>query len=108
MDTATIYLTKQRQLGLVITTNRHLVGSAILFHFYTHDLTDPYENTEYITYADNVTQIIPHRHKSAARHSLQTAHAIGTIDKNEHKWKIRTNKNKFNQKHLQESCIVSV
>ena len=59
-------------------------------------MTDNYGNTEYIiAYADDVTQIIPQRSKSAALHSLQTARAIKTIDDFEHKWKIRTNRDKF-------------
>ena len=69
--------------------------SPTLFNFYTHDLTDPYGNTEYIAYADDITQIIPQQSKSAARHSLQTARAIKTIDDFEYKWKIRTNRDKF-------------
>ena len=58
-------------------------------------MTDPYGNTEYIPYADDVRQIIPQRSKSAALHSLQTARAIKTKDDFEHKWKIRTNRDKF-------------
>ena len=58
-------------------------------------MTDPYGNTEYIAYEDDVTEIIPQRSKSGALHSLQTARAIKTIDDFEHKWKIRTNRDKF-------------
>ena len=69
--------------------------SPTLFNLYTHDLTRPYGDKDYIAYADDITQIIPHRTKSAARRSLHTARAIKTIDDFEYKWKIKTNKDKF-------------
>ena len=53
--------------------------SPTLLNLYNkHDMTDPCGNTEYIAYADDVTQIIPQRSKSAALHSLQTTRAIKT------------------------------
>ena len=33
--------------------------SPTLFTFYTHDLPDPVGNTHYISYADDITQIVP-------------------------------------------------
>ena len=51
--------------------------------------------TDHIAYADDITQIIPNRSKSAARRSLQTARAIKTVDDFEYKWNIRTNWDEF-------------
>jgi hypothetical protein len=68
--------------------------SPTLYNFYTHDLPQPLPNTDYISFADDITQITSGRYKShdAARN---TEHAIQQINTFEQKWKIQTNKNKF-------------
>ena len=68
--------------------------SPTLYSFYTHDLPPPLPNTEYIAFADDITQITAGRYppKYAAK---QTQHAIQQINSFEKKWLIRTNTNKF-------------
>jgi hypothetical protein len=68
--------------------------SPTLFSFYTHDIPPPLPNTDYICFADDITQITAGKYppKYAAQ---QTKHAIQQINTFEHKWKILTNTNKF-------------
>ena len=68
--------------------------SPTLFNFYVHDLPDPLPNTDYIQYADDITQIIaaPGTYRSIGQN---TTHAIGQINDYENKWKIQTNLDKF-------------
>lgn len=68
--------------------------SPTLYSFYTHDIPPPIPNTDYIAFADDITQITAGRypHQYAAH---QTQHAIQQINAFEKKWKIETNTNKF-------------
>ncbi|NJL51981.1 MAG: hypothetical protein HC930_06695 [Hydrococcus sp. SU_1_0] len=68
--------------------------SPTLYSFYTHDMPPPLPNTDYIAFADDITQITSGKYppKYAAH---QTKHAIQQINTFENKWKIRTNINKF-------------
>ena len=68
--------------------------SATLFNFYVHDLPTPLPNTDYVQYADDITQIIglPGPPRTIAHN---TATAIGQINDYENDWKIRTNMTKF-------------
>ncbi|KAF2345731.1 Reverse transcriptase domain [Trinorchestia longiramus] len=70
------------------------VISPALYNFYTHDLPSPIPNTDYIAFADDITQITfsPNSHNMAAR---LTSRAIAQINAYERKWKIQTNANKF-------------
>ena len=68
--------------------------SPTLYSFYTHDLPPPLPNTDYIAFADDITQITTgrYKHNYAAQ---QTQHAIQQINTFENKWLIRTNTTKF-------------
>lgn len=68
--------------------------SPTLFNLYTHDIPEPLPNTDYIAYADDITQIIstPGTHNTIA---LNTERAIEQINQYENKWKIQTNTTKF-------------
>ena len=57
-------------------------------------MPEPLPNTNYIAFADDITQITsdPYKLADAARN---TAHEIKQINTFENKWKIRNNKNKF-------------
>ncbi|KAF2348211.1 Reverse transcriptase domain [Trinorchestia longiramus] len=70
------------------------VISPALYNFYTHDLPPPIPNTDYIAFADDITQIPfgPNSHNMAVR---LTSRAIAQINTFERKWKIQTNANKF-------------
>ena len=68
--------------------------SPTLFSFFTHDMPEPLPNTDYIAFAHDITQITAGRckYKDATRN---TQYAIQQINNYENKWKIKTNKNKF-------------
>lgn len=67
------------------------VLSPILYGFYTHDLPPPAPNTDFIAYADDITQII-----SVPRNITDsTRAAIISINEFENQWKIQTNVSKF-------------
>ena len=68
--------------------------SPTLYNFYTHDIPPPLPSTEYIAFADDITQITsgPYNYRYAAHN---TKHAIEQINTFENKWKITTNKTKF-------------
>ena len=57
-------------------------------------MPEPLPNTDYIAFADDFTQITAgrYKYKDAARN---TQHAIQQINRYENKWKIKTNKNRF-------------
>jgi len=69
--------------------------SPTLFNLYTHDLPAPQGRYDYISYAEDITQIIPYAGKSANMHALIAARAIAEVDQFENKWKIKTNVTKF-------------
>lgn len=68
--------------------------SPTLFSFYTHDIPPPLPNTDYIMFADDITQITAGKYKprDAARN---TQHAIQQIDNYQNRWKITSHKDKF-------------
>ena len=68
--------------------------SPSLYNFYTHDIPPPIHDTDYIAFADDITQITttPYNYKAIAN---TTKHAIVQINTFENKWKISTNKSKF-------------
>ena len=68
--------------------------SPTLFNFYVHDIPPPLPDTDYIQYADDITQIIslPGPPRAIANN---TSHAIEQLNRYENKWKIQTNTSKF-------------
>lgn len=68
--------------------------SPTLYSFYTHDLPDPIVHTDYICFADDITQITS-GHYSYRAAATTTKYAIEQINQFENNWKIRTNKSKF-------------
>ena len=69
--------------------------SPTLFTFYTSQLPPPAPYSNYIAYADDITQIITHPSKSKHYMKLATERAISHITTFEHDWKIQTNIQKF-------------
>ena len=69
--------------------------SPTLFILYTADLPDTPGDTINIAYADDITQIIMNHTKSKKRLQIKTQREIQRINEYENKWKIQTNKNKF-------------
>ena len=74
--------------------------SPTLYNLYTHDIPEPSPHTDYLAYADDITQIISQKYskKSKIKHkriSKLTQQAITDINNFENKWKIKTNTNKF-------------
>ena len=68
--------------------------SPTLYQFFTHDIPEPIVHTDYIAYADDITQIVtcPNNHRYLA---IQTGRAITQINDFEKLWKIKTNISKF-------------
>ena len=69
--------------------------SPTLYNLYTADMPGPGPNAEYVTYADDVTQIITSPGKSEEILARRTAREIKNINDFEKKWKIKTNGKKF-------------
>ena len=67
------------------------VLSPTLYSYYTNDIPPPLLDTDYILYADDITQIITTPHAIVNN----TEHAIKQINEYENKWKIQTNIDKF-------------
>ena len=65
-----------------------------LFNIYVKDIPEPLVDTDYLQYADDITQIIalPGNPRAIANN---TKLAIEQINNYENKWKIQTNINKF-------------
>lgn len=70
-----------------------------LYTLYTSDLGE-IPHCKYLTYADDVTQIITYPGKSKQFLQLYTERAITSLNEYERKWKIRTNHNKFQILHI--------
>ena len=66
--------------------------SPTLFNIYVKDIPEPLVDTDYLQYADDITQIIalPANPRAIANN---TKHAIEQINSYENKWKIQTNIN---------------
>ena len=83
--------------------------SPTLYSYYTHDIPEPIPNTDYICYADDITQIISGRftYKYTAQ---QTQHAILQLNNYEAKWKIQTHSDKFKiipiRRHITETIEI--
>ena len=69
--------------------------SPTFYIYYTSDLPLPSPFSNYISYADDITQLITHPSKSKHIMKLATQTAITNINTYETQWKIRTNINKF-------------
>ena len=69
--------------------------SPTLYTIYTGDMPDPIVYSEYVAYADDITQIITYPGKSRNMMARVTARAIESINEFEKKWKIATNMTKF-------------
>lgn len=69
--------------------------SPTLFILYTSDMPNPSPYSEYVVFADDVTQIVTYPGKSKQLLALHTKNAIEKINTYEKKWKIQTNINKF-------------
>ena len=69
--------------------------SPTLFILYTADLPETPHNVLNIAYADDITQIIIYPGKSKQMLAINTRREIERINEYEKKWKIKTNKNKF-------------
>lgn len=69
--------------------------SPTLFILYTSDMPNPAPYSDYVVFADDVTQIISYPGKSKELLARHTSKAIEEINKYERKWKIQTNINKF-------------
>lgn len=69
--------------------------SPTLYILYTADTPPPAPYSEYIQFADDITQIITYPGKSTQIMANHTIRAIEQINKYEQKWKIKTNRQKF-------------
>ena len=68
--------------------------SPTLYSFFIHDMPEPIPNTDYVCFADDITQII-YTKQSPRLHARRTQRAIEQINGFEARWKITTNTNKF-------------
>ena len=69
--------------------------SPTLYTFYIHDLPEPITNSDYISFADDITQITFSHFKGPKFIANTTAKAIKQINDFENDWKIQTNTSKF-------------
>ena len=69
--------------------------SPTLYGFFTRDIEEPPHHTDYIAYADDITQIAATENNFRYVARL-TKRAIEKVNDFERKWKIKTNTNKFN------------
>ena len=69
--------------------------SPTLLIFYTADMPPPGPGATDIMFADDVTQVIEYPHRSKRFLARKTEREVERIDKYERKWKIKTNKDKF-------------
>ena len=81
--------------------------SPTLYSYFTHDMPDPLPKTDYILFADDVTQIISTKDNFKYLGKL-TERAIGQINDYERQWKIRTNVGKFNLINLGRTKTATV
>ena len=66
-----------------------------LYIFYTSDMPPPGAGSIDVLFADDVTQIIEHHHRSRKFLARKTEREINRINQFENLWKIKTNRNKF-------------
>ena len=69
--------------------------SPTLFIFYTADMPNPEQGAYDITFADDNTQVITYEGSSRNMLAIKTVREIKRINNYERKWKILTDKNKF-------------
>ena len=69
--------------------------SPTLYIFYTSDVPPPGAGSTDVLFADDVTQIIEHHHRSRKFLARKTEREINRINQFENLWKIKTNRNKF-------------
>ena len=70
--------------------------SPTLYNIFTADMPNPTTASDYIIYADDITQIIQYPKTRSTRFlTLYTQRAITSINDFERKWKIKTNTSKF-------------
>lgn len=62
---------------------------------YNSHIPPPIPNSNYICYADDVTQIITNHSKSKNVMAIHTQRAIVPINRFEYQWKMQTNTTKF-------------
>ena len=70
--------------------------SPTLYLLYTSDLDPPEAGVLDISFADDITQVVIYPHESKEMLARKTARAITRVNEYENKWKIKTNRNKFN------------
>lgn len=63
--------------------------------FFIHDLPEPIDDSDYIAFADDITQITYSPAKNVKAIANTTKHAIEQINNYENNWKIQTNTSKF-------------
>ena len=71
------------------------VLSPTLYSIYIADIPDPAPYSEFLCFADDITQVVAYQGKSEEIMARHTARAIETINQYESKWKIQTNTTKF-------------
>lgn len=69
--------------------------SPTLYSYYTHDCPEPIIDSDYVAFADDITQIISSPWKNVRAIAHTTQHSIKQINNYENKWKIKTNTGKF-------------
>ena len=69
--------------------------SPTLFNIFTHDIPPPAAFSDYIQYADDITQIHAHPSKSTEMRDRSINRAINKVIEFENKWKIKSNQDKF-------------
>lgn len=69
--------------------------SPTLYILFTSDMPPPAPYSEYIMYADDITQVVNYPGKSTGIMARHTAAAINSINTFEKQWKIKTNIQKF-------------
>ena len=71
------------------------IPSPTLYIFYTSGMPPPGAGSTDVLFADDVTQIIEHHHRSRKFLARKTEREINRINQFENLWKIKTNRNKF-------------
>ena len=69
--------------------------SPTLFIVYTADIPETPDHTINIAYADDITQVVTHNGRGKKTLAVKTQREIERINNYENKWKIKTNKTKF-------------
>ena len=89
-----IFIHEKDALQIMVTNKQqrlNLRTPVESYNLYTHDLPPPLPSTDYIAFADDITQII-YKFKHMANVTKHTMQQINTFG---NKWKISTNKSKL-------------